>query len=31
MEGEWFAPDWTSGDAIMTSFKKTATAALAAL
>ena len=31
MEGEWFAPDWTSGDTIMTSFKKTATAALAAL
>ncbi|SFI98210.1 hypothetical protein SAMN05216304_10420 [Bosea sp. OK403] len=31
MEGEWFAPDWTSGDTIMTRFKKTATAALAAL
>ncbi|SFI46159.1 hypothetical protein SAMN05216304_102858 [Bosea sp. OK403] len=31
MEGEWFAPDWTSGDTIMTSFKKTVTAALAVL
>ena len=31
MEGEWFASNQTSGATLMTSFKKTATATLAAL
>ena len=31
MEGEWFAPDKIMGAKTMTTFKKTATAALAAL